>query len=241
MKSAIVTSSTQGIGKEIGLKLLSKGYFVIFNYYNSEIHKYELEEYLREKEFKNYKIIKADLTSYEGLELFIKEVNSQYLKIDCLVLNTGMTCRKKFDEIKYEDWQKVMDTNINIPFFLVQKLKNIIEANGRIIFIGSMLGIIPHAVSIPYGVSKGAVHILTKYLAKEFSVNGITVNAIAPGFIDTSWHQNKSYEQRNRIENKIELNRFGIPSEISSIVKLIIENHYVNGTIIQVDGGYDMR
>jgi 3-oxoacyl-[acyl-carrier protein] reductase len=128
--------------------------------------------------------------------------------------------------------------NLTIPVFLIQALKDNINQNGKILFISSISGCTTDSTSIAYGVSKGAIHVLVPYLAKEFAPLHITVNAIAPGYIDTNWHIGKSPEQIKRIEKKCLVNRLGTTKEISKAVQSIIDNDFINGQVIKVDGGF---
>jgi 3-oxoacyl-[acyl-carrier protein] reductase len=156
-----------------------------------------------------------------------------------VVLNAGATCRNPFGQVEYAEWNRVMDTNVNIPFFICQKLFNIVEDCGSVVIVGSGMGIYPHAVSTAYSASKSAAHMLAKSLVKEFAARGIRVNAIAPGFVDTEWQKEKPDWLREKITNKIALKRFGTTEEIAQAVLFLLENGYVNGTVLQVDGGYD--
>jgi len=112
--------------------------------------------------------------------------------------------------------------------------------NNRIIFIGSVAGHIPNATSIPYGVSKGSLEILTQYLARDLADKNITVNTIAPGYISTQWHKDKCFPQLDRIRKQNLLNRFGTTEEVSQVCQMLIENEYVNGQTICVDGGFHL-
>jgi 3-oxoacyl-[acyl-carrier protein] reductase len=238
----VVTGSVKGIGKSIGLKLLKKGYFVIFNYANDDVAANKLKEELSENKFTDFAIVKCDLSSTDGAKQFLEKCLGFSKSFDYLVLNAGCTDRTRFGEITEDAWDKVMNTNLTVPFFLVQNFSPYINDKvGRIIFIGSKMGVAPHAMSISYGVSKAGVHFLAKSLVKEFAERKITVNAIAPGFIDTPWQKEKPAEQRARIEAKTALNRFGLPEEIADAVDMIIENHYINGTVLEIDGGYDFK
>jgi 3-oxoacyl-[acyl-carrier protein] reductase len=242
MKTALITGSTKGIGKQIGIDLLNKGYFVYFNGHTQESAK-QLEQELNDLNYaNNSNIICTDLSLLEkNLEL-TNYLKAQDIYLDVLVLNLGITDRTPFGAICYDSWKKVMDTNLNFPFFLIQSLASHIRENGRIVFISSVLSEVPHGTSISYAVSKAGINALAKNLAKYFSENGITVNVISPGFIrDTDWHKDKSNTQIKRIEDKILLKRFGITKEISSLVMEIINNQYINGTILRVDGGYDLK
>lgn len=240
MKTVLITGGTKGIGREIAENYLKKGYLVIVNYANSdkdaEDFKNEMIDYIG-KLF----IVKADLSKIEGMELLVEEFSRLNVNLDILILNAGFTKRESFEDISYESWNRVIDGNFNIPFFLVQKLSNNINENGRIIFISSVLGIKADASSIQYGVSKGALIILSKYLAKYFASKKITVNCIAPGFVDTSWQKNKPVEQRERIKNKTLIKRFAYASEIASMCVNLEENEYITGQTIVIDGGYSLN
>ena len=150
--------------------------------------------------------------------------------LDVLVLNAGITDKTEFGSITRSKWDNVIETNLTEPFFLAQDLD--IKDNGRVVFISSVMGEIPHGVSISYPVSKAAVNSLVKNLVKYFAHKKITVNAVAPGFIDTDWHKDKDVKLIAKIESKIALGRFGNVSEVSSLVMEIINNEYINGQII---------
>ena len=240
MKYALVTGSTKGIGKQIALDLLKSGCFVFLNYANSSDTSDEVElEFSRIS--KNFTNIKADLSSFEGLECLLKSVKGATEVLDYLILNAGVTDRTEFGKFTPKKWNHVIDANLTIPFFIVQGLSDLLNCDGRIIFIGALMGMLPHAVSIPYGVSKAGLHMLAKYLVKIFAGKRITVNVIAPGFVDTPWQITKEVDHRKRIESKIALGRFGLVSEISSTCMHLIENGYINGQVLVIDGGYDFR
>ncbi len=154
MRYAVVTGSTKGIGKAIAEKLLSEGWFVFVNYAKDDKSAEEFVE--THKELRNYfQIIKCELSSYGNAKAFVKEILDTATCIDCLVLNSAVTDTSPFEEITREKWEYVMNTNVNVPFYIIQGLyNNIVEDKGRIIFIGSICGVYPHARSLAYGVSK---------------------------------------------------------------------------------------
>lgn len=234
MKHALITGSTKGIGYAIGEKLVKNSWYVFFNYAHDDSFDIRLPS-------ENHTIIKADLSHMNATETLANAVLKTTDTLDCLVLNAGITCRKPIKDITYRDWQHVMDVNINAPFFLVQRLFDHIADNGSVIFISSSLSIKPHATSIPYGVSKAAVNMLAQNLVKDFAPRGIRVNVICPGFIDTEWQIDKTEELRAKIESKIALRRFGNPNAVADACWSLIENQYINGAILSVDGGYDME
>jgi len=233
MKYALVTGSTKGIGLAIAQKLSHAGYFVFTNG-RSDNPKIDMPSDC-------HYYVKADLSALEGVETLANTVLSKTQKLDCLILNAGTTCRKALLEIGYTEWQQVMDTNVNMPFFLVQRLFNNIADNGSVVFISSATSLKPHATSVPYGVSKAAVNMLAQNLVKDFAPRGIRTNVICPGFIETEWQTSKSNEHRQSITSKIALERFGTPKDIAEFCYSTIENEYINGAVIPVDGGYDFK
>lgn len=237
MKYAVVTGSTKGIGKQVGIDLLKKGYFVFFNYGHDGSIVESLEEELS-KISKNYKVIKNDFSSFEDIKAFVEDVKAITTVIDVLVLNAAITDRTKFEEMTMESFNNVLMTNLTAPCFLVQQFKSFIAKKGNIVFVGAMLGKVPHALSLSYGVSKAAEHMLARYLVKVFCEDEIRVNVVAPSFVETPWQKNKPDEIRKNIENKISLHRFATPEEISDAVVFVINNTYMNGSILDINGGY---
>jgi len=238
MKTALITGSTKGIGKEIGLDLLDKDYHVTFNYTHdtkgAELLKKQLDDPRLPRIKGDYQIIRADLSYIDDLEKIIKDI----YKLDVLILNAGITDRTPFGKIALENWNHILNVNLTNQFFLIQELKDKINPNGKIIFISSISGLTTDSTSIAYGVSKAAINMLIPYLAKEFANKKITVNAIAPGYIATEWHKGKSKAQIKRIEKKCIANRLGTPEEVSKAVLSIIDNDFINAQIIRVDGGF---
>jgi len=226
MKYALVTGSTNGIGKAIGDKLEEHGYTVFRNGRKTD------------SRYRTY--IPADLSTLEGVNTLADHLLKRVDKLDVLVLNAGTTCRKPLPKITPNDWNLVMDTNVNMPFFLIQRLAGLLAENGSILFISSAMSIWPHAVSLPYGVSKAAVNMLARGLVKEFAGRKIRVNAVCPGFIDTQWQLAKPAWLKEKIEKKTALNRFGTPEEVSDMCISLITNTYINGAIVSIDGGYNM-
>jgi 3-oxoacyl-[acyl-carrier protein] reductase len=242
MKIAVVTASTKGIGRAIGLSLLADGCFVCFNYSSDDNAAHMLDAEIRDTYKDKYMIVKADMSNLCGLNHLYDTVHAHSHHIDYLVLNAGITDRSGFTDITPESWNKVMDTNLNVPLFTVQKFSQDLRADGRIIFIGAMMGQFPHAISLAYGVSKAALQFLTQCLVKEFcDERKITVNCIVPGFVDTPWQKDKDPEHRKRIEDKTALHRFAYPEEIADICLSVMGNAFMTGSIINIDGGYNFK
>lgn len=239
-KYALVTASTKGIGKSIGTMLLQRGYYVFFNYSKDTSAADELENEVKQFHGR-YSVLKADVSSVEGINGLVSELKALTNTLDCIVLNAGATCKVPFEDITLSEWEHVMATNVNMPFYLLQQVDSCLSVNARVIFISSHLGIHPHATSIPYSVSKAASIMLAKSMVKVYKGRSITVNAIAPGFVDTDWHQTKEASHRERIQAKIALGRFAFPEEVALLCSQIIDNGYLNGAVLPIDGGYDME
>lgn len=238
MNIVLVTGGTKGIGKAIVLKYLHQGCYAIITYSSddetAELFQRELDVNYKDK----YEIIKADLSKIEEVKIMCNIIRCKYRKIDYLILNAGATNRNSFSDMTIDEWNYVINVNLTMPFFIVQSLVDCIIKGGSILFIGAVMGIYPHAISIPYAVSKAGVHMLSRQLVKHLAPYKITVNTIAPGFVDTPWQKSKPLEQRIRIENKIALKRFSLPEEIAQLCWDISQNAYINGSLLEIDGGY---
>ena len=244
-KAAIVTGSTKGIGKAIAIKLLEKGYFVYINYFHDISAARILEHHLNEKGYiNNYKIIKADISNKKGINKLVNSIDFNQYYLNALILNaaTNGVTRNSFNEITEDELTNMFKINLFAPFFLVQLLGNKIVDEGSIVFISSHVGIYPHSTYIPYGLTKAAEISLARMLVKEFEDRRITVNTVAPAFIKTEMFPgNRTSKHLKNICNKIAVHRFGRAEEVASAVMELVENKYINGCILSVDGGYDYK
>ena len=236
MKNAIVTGATRGIGLATAEMLLQEGYHVTVTYAYDEDSVQPCKERLSSVS-DAFEILWVDQTSKQEMHDFAMKMREKR-HIDCLVCNAGMTLRKSLQEIDEDGWERVMQMNVNSNVYLIRDLFDVIPHGSRIVFTGSLMGILPHSVSLSYGVTKAAVLALAKNLVKFFEDTDTTVNAIAPGFVETEWQKNKPQEIRNNIYNKTAIKRFADPKEIADAVKFCTNNAFVNGSIIEVSGGY---
>lgn len=237
MKQAIVTGGTKGIGAEIVKMLLRRGYYVFTNYAHDD-RGAEAARQAFATIGDGFEVVKADQAVKQEFRAFVSYVERKVATVDCIVCNAGMTLRKPFAEITDEEWERVMQVSVNSHFYLIRDLCHKIPHNSRIVFIGSMMGVLPHGTSLPYGVAKSAVHALAKNLVKEFEGTGTTVNAIAPGFVETEWQKAKPQEIRDNICGKTAAGRFATVAEIASAVEFCLDNQFVNGSVLEVSGGY---
>lgn len=242
-RRAIVTGSTKGIGLAIAKRLLKNGYFVILNYATDMDSAISTAQDLRQayQEHIDFEIIRQNLESQNEIDAFYKTCMSIAPCYSVLILNAGCTNRTAWADLTWEQWEHVMNVNINAPAALIRKFNENIDDNGNLVFISSAMSIWPHATSVPYTVSKAALNGLTKALVKEYCNRNIRINAVLPGFVNTPWQKEKPIEQKKRISDKIALHRFAEPEEIADIVMNVINSTYLNGALIQADGGYCYR
>jgi 3-oxoacyl-[acyl-carrier protein] reductase len=241
MKTALITGGTKGIGRNVAEKLLIEGYNLIITYFNDKKSADNLFiDFKKKFEKCNIDLIRIDCGNLKSINVICDYINQNEIKLDVILFNAGYTDRSEFIDMDFENWSRSFDVNINFPVFLLQKLYHNINPNSSILFTGSIMGIYPHSSSLSYGITKSTVHSLVKNLVKVFSDRKIRVNAISPGFVNTSWQNNKPKDQIMRINNKIALKRFCEPSELINAYWLLIENSYINGEVIVVDGGYSL-
>ena len=236
MKNAIVTGGTKGIGLAIAKMLLREGYFVTATYANDETSAAKCREELATLSA-NFEVLRADQADKVAMRSFAEAMRPKG-HIDCIVCNAGTTLRCSLTEITDEAWERTTQVNLNSSLYLIRDLYDLIPHDSRIIFIGSLMGIHPHGTSLAYGVSKSAVHALALNLVKCFEATGTTVNAIAPGFVETEWQAAKPEQIRQNIYAKSATKRFASPEEVADAVRFCINNAFVNGSVIEVSGGY---
>lgn len=128
------------------------------------------------------------MSSYEEMMVFVEKLKKQTDHIDWLVSNAGISTYAKYEDYSFEEWTRIVNTNLSVPVFMVKELRSMMVEGGSVLFTGSYAGQQAYSSSLVYGVTKAAIHFLTRSLVKEFEPKGITVNAIAPGFIETPWH-----------------------------------------------------
>lgn len=228
MKNAIVTGGTSGIGLGVAQMLVGKGYHVIATY--SKELKYELPQ--------NMEAIRCDQADRAQTHAFVEYVKQNCSTVDCIICNAGLTVRKSFTESTDSDWDNMMEVAVNSHYIMIRDLYPLIPAGSRIVFTGSQMGVNPHATVLAYGVTKAAVHALAKNLVKEFDGTGTTVNAVVPGFVETPWQKNKPEEIKQNIYQKTAIHRFAHVDEIVKGYEYCIDNPFINGSLIEINGGY---
>ena len=238
----VITGGTSGIGRGIVEKILanSEKDDLIFATYAHNAEKAECcWDSLTPDDQEKLVILKADMSSYEEMMTFVETVKKQAGHVDWLISNAGISTYDKFADYTFEEWNRIVNTNLSIPVFMIKEFMPVMTEGGSVLFMGSYAGQQAYSSSVVYGVTKAAVHFLTKSLVKEFEPRGIRVNAVAPGFIQTPWHETRTQESYERINRKIALHRFGKIQEVADMAYSILTNHYMNGSIVDIHGGYD--
>lgn len=239
-KCALITGATRGIGKQIAITLAKQGYNIALNYRKENE---ELENTKKEIEKIGVQVlaVKGDVANFENCENFVKQVIERFGQIDVLVNNAGITRDTLLMRMREEDFKQVIDTNLVGTFNVT---KNVISymmkaRNGRIINISSVVGISGNAGQTNYAASKAGIIGFTKSLAKEVASRNITVNAVAPGFIETQMTAVLKEDIKEEIAKKIPLKRIGTPQDVANVVKFLAssDSSYITGQVIHIDGG----
>ena len=235
----LITGASRGIGKEIAKGLSKKGYQVIANYNKSEEQAIKLKEELK-KENINIDIFKADVSKRKEAEELVKYTIRKFGKIDVLINNAGISQIKEFTQITDEDWNNIINTNLNSVFYMTQETcKNMIHnKKGCIINISSIWGVIGASCEVHYSVSKAGIDAITKSLAKEMGPSNIRVNSIAPGIINTEMNNKLSEKEIENIKEEIPLEKIGKAQDIEKCIEWLIEDEYTTGQIISINGGW---
>lgn len=237
MKTALITGASRGIGKAIAEALSQQGYSL---YLTCEKNVDLLENLKRELESKNkmpVKIFQADVSDPASMEKIFKEIDS----LDLVVNNAGISMVGLLTDMTMEDWNRIVSVNLG-SVFLTSKLaipKMLKNHSGSIINISSVWGNVGASTEVAYSATKGGVNSFTKALAKELAPSGISVNAIACGFVDTDMNRHLSKEDREELRNEIPADRFAQPEDIAQAVAALLKApSYMTGQIITVDGGW---
>ena len=242
-KVAVVTGASRGIGRAIALELGRRGNFVVVNY-NGSAEKAEAVKQEIQAAGGEACAMQCDVSDYGACEAFMKDIIKEYKRIDILVNNAGVTRDGLLMQMKEEDFDTVVDTNLKGTFHTIrfaarQMLK---QRSGRIINLSSVVGLRGNGGQVNYSASKAGIIGLTKSAAKELASRGITVNAIAPGFIETEMTAVLPEETKAATLKEIPLQKFGKPEDVAQAAAFLAseEAAYITGQVLCVDGGMAM-
>jgi NAD(P)-dependent dehydrogenase (short-subunit alcohol dehydrogenase family) len=246
IKVALVTGSSRGLGAATAKRLAREGFFVIVNYLRS---KKEGEEVLRELRQAGGKgtLVPGDVSTVAGIDAFFGGVDAALKNdglpatIDVLVANAGILISKPFAQTTEADFDSLFDANVKGVFFLIQKALPRLRDNGRIVTLSSGLSRFANPMFTAYSATKGAIDVMTRVLAQELGARGITVNAIAPGAIDTDMNASwlRSEEGRTMLMSRQALKHVAGPTEIADAIAFLAgpDSRWITGQRIEASGG----
>jgi 3-oxoacyl-[acyl-carrier protein] reductase len=235
MKTVLITGGSRGIGRACAELFAANGYNVAFTYKNSEKDAKSLAESI------NALAIRADSEVESDVIGAVKATLSEYGKIDCLINNAGISSFSLFTDLTLDEWQKTINVNLTGAFLYSRETVRsmISRKKGKIINITSMWGLVGSSCEVHYSASKAGLIGLTKALAKELGPSGITVNAIAPGVIDTDMNKALSEEDLKALEDETPLMRIGRAEEVARCALYLAGDaaDFMTGEVINLSGG----
>ncbi|MGG1633619.1 3-oxoacyl-[acyl-carrier-protein] reductase [Paenibacillus sp. FSL A5-0031] len=242
-KKALVTGASRGIGRSIAIALAEAGADVAINYSGSEAAAAETAQAV-EALGRRAIVIKANVGKVDEFEAMVKEVIEQFGAVDILVNNAGITRDNLIMRMKEDEFDQVIETNLKGVFNGIKAVTRSMmkQRSGRIINISSVVGVLGNPGQANYVAAKAGVIGLTKASARELASRGITVNCVAPGFIQTEMTDKLPEEMRQSLSGQIPLARLGDPSDIANAVRFLASDAsaYMTGQTIHVDGGMYM-
>lgn len=245
-KVALITGGSRGLGRNTAVNLARRGVDVIFTYHSNQT---EAENVIREigeigRKAAAFRLDTGDIRSFDG---FVAEVRKTLQvwgrdRFDYLVNNAGNSLHKPFEQTTEAEFDRIVDVHFKGVYFLTQKLLPLMNDGGRIVNLSSGLARFVLPGTSAYGAAKGAIEVLTRYLAKELGPRRITANVVAPGAIETDFGGGivrDNPEINKRIAETIALGRAGVPDDIGPMIAALLsdDNRWVNGQRIEVSGG----
>lgn len=233
MKTILITGGSRGIGEAI-VRLAVGKYRVAFTYNTSGERAEKLAQEVGAKAYK------CDVSSSAQVDELIGKINKDFGGVDLLVNNAGVAQDKLFQDITDEDWRHMMGVNLDGTFFVTRAVvpHMISSGFGRIVNVASMWGTDGASMETHYSASKAGVIGLTKALAKELAPSGVTVNAVAPGAIDTDMMKTYTEDELKDFVSQIPFGRLGKPEEVAEAVLFLLSANYITGEILSIRGGY---
>ena len=237
-KTALITGAARGIGKTIALQLAAQGADIAFTDLSDEVEVVKSEI---ESQGRRCLAFRTNVTDGEAVDAMVKEIVGAWERIDILINNAGITRDNLFLRMKPEEWSQVMDINLNGVFNVTRAVVRpmVKQRFGRLVSLSSVVGFTGNPGQVNYSSTKAALVGFTKSLAREVGVRGVTVNLVAPGFIDTAMTQKLNEEQQATIIQQVPLGRMGSVEDIANAVAFLSSEQaaYITGTVLHVNGG----
>ena len=242
-KVAIVTGASRGIGRSVAISLAKAGAKVVINYAGNTAAAEEVKAIIEAAGGQGL-LIQADVANEDAVAAMVKQTVDAFGRIDILVNNAGITRDNLLMRMKEGDWDDVMNTNLKGIFMCTKAISRVMmkQKYGKIINMTSVVGLTGNAGQSNYAAAKAGVIGFTKSMAKELASRGITVNAIAPGFINTDMTSVLSNQIKDELITKIPLGRLGSTEDVAAAVLFLVSDsaNYVTGQTLNIDGGMVM-
>jgi 3-oxoacyl-[acyl-carrier protein] reductase len=242
-KVALVTGGSRGIGRAICVRLGTMGALVYINYVSRSSAAEETQKHIREAGGRA-EIMKFDVADSGAVQAAVKEIVAKAGSIDILVNNAGITRDGLMARMKESDWDEVVNTNLKGSFLCAKAASRVMmkKKNGRIINISSVSGVAGNAGQVNYSAAKAGLIGLTKSMAREYASRNITVNCVAPGYIETEMTDLLDEQTQQQIKNEIPLGTFGRAEDVAAAIAYLAseDGRYITGQTIHVNGGMYM-
>ncbi len=242
---AIVTGGGRGLGRAIAFRLAAEGANVAISYRSNDAAAEETAEQIRGAQETRCELFRGDVSAPADVEALFNGVSDAFGRVDILVNNAGITRDNLMMRMKEEEFDDVLRTNLKGTYLCTRAaLRPMVRARwGRIVNVSSVVGLVGNAGQANYAASKAGIIGFTKSVAREVAQRGITVNAVAPGYVETELTGGLPEKVKGQIRDRVPAGRFGEPEEVAGVVAFLVgeEAGYVTGQTIAVDGGMTMQ
>ena len=237
-KIALVTGASRGIGRAIAIELAKQGADVIVNYVKDEQEASNVVDVIKNLGREGI-AFKADVSDFNEVSKMFGSIKEKFGKLDILVNNAGITKDRSLKKMTQEEWDKVIETNLSSVYNVTKNALLLMQKNSRIITISSIVGLYGNFGQTNYAASKAGIIGFTKSLAKELGRHGITVNVIAPGFIESEMTKKIGFLKKKILTYMIPLKRSGMPEDVANLAAFLASDRagYITGQVISVSGG----